>query len=137
VLRSQMCSAAEMLMAAPCVAPLQLNFMVRALIKVVFGATLAPGSHVEALAAYERAVDLAPQRLIHRVELARAALRLGQTMRAARELQVRLGFEGFPSAYLCSSTASSCAALRLGQTTCAAGELQVGARCRQPCSELH
>lgn len=43
----------------------------------------------EALSAYQRAVDLAPTRLIHRVELARTALRLGQVTRAARELQVR------------------------------------------------
>jgi predicted Zn-dependent protease len=42
----------------------------------------------EALSAYQRAVDLAPSRLIHRVELARTALRLGQVTRAARELQV-------------------------------------------------
>lgn len=66
----------------------QLNFVVRALIKMVFGATLGPGSHAEALSAYQRAVDLAPDRLIHRVELARTALRLGQVTRAARELQV-------------------------------------------------
>lgn len=71
----------------------QLNFVVRALIKMVFGATLGPGSHAEALSAYQRAVDLAPDRLIHRVELARTALRLGQVTRAARELQVAVGLE--------------------------------------------
>ena len=62
--------------------------MVRALIRVMYGTTLEPGSHAEAAVAYARAVELAPGRLVHRVELGRVLLRLGQPAEAAAQLQV-------------------------------------------------
>jgi hypothetical protein len=40
----------------------QLNFVVRALIRVMYGTALQPGSHAEAAAAYRRAAQLNPQR---------------------------------------------------------------------------
>eukprot|EP00208_Stichococcus_sp_RCC1054_P007498 CAMPEP_0206135816 /NCGR_PEP_ID=MMETSP1473-20131121/1081_1 /ASSEMBLY_ACC=CAM_ASM_001109 /TAXON_ID=1461547 /ORGANISM="Stichococcus sp, Strain RCC1054" /LENGTH=413 /DNA_ID=CAMNT_0053527929 /DNA_START=227 /DNA_END=1469 /DNA_ORIENTATION=+ len=71
----------------------QLNFVVRTMIRVVFGTALAPGSHEEALDAFQRAVDLNPDRLIHRVELARSALRVGQTTRAVRQLMTAVDMD--------------------------------------------
>lgn len=71
----------------------QLNFVVRAMIRVVFGTALEPGTHLEALEAYQKAVELNPHRLIHRVELARTALRMGRTSLAIQELLVAEGLE--------------------------------------------
>lgn len=69
----------------------QVNFVVRTMIRVVFGTALKPGTLQEALEAYQKAAELNPGRLIHRVELARTALRLGHTSLAARELLVAEG----------------------------------------------
>lgn len=71
----------------------QLNFVVRTMIRVVFGTALDPGTLHEALAAYQKAAELNPERVIHRVELARTALRMGQTSLAARELLVAESLE--------------------------------------------
>lgn len=46
------------------------------------------GSHHDALESYERAVALAPSRLIHRVELGRTLHRLGRKEQARSELEV-------------------------------------------------
>lgn len=46
------------------------------------------GSHHDALESYQRAVALAPSRLIHRVELGRTLHRLGQKEEARLELEV-------------------------------------------------
>lgn len=46
------------------------------------------GSHHDALESYERAVALAPSRLIHRVELGRTLHRLGKKEQARTELEV-------------------------------------------------
>ena len=62
--------------------------MVRTLIRIMYGAALEPGSHAEAAAAYQRAVDLAPGRLVHRVELGRVLLQLRQPQQAYTQLQV-------------------------------------------------
>ena len=67
---------------------LQLNFMVRTLIRVMYGTALEPGSHAEAAAAYQRAVDLAPGRLVHRVELGRVLLHMRQPREAHAHLRV-------------------------------------------------
>ena len=66
----------------------QINFMVRTLIRIMYGAALEHGSHAEAAAAYQRAVDLAPGRLVHRVELGRVLLQLRQPQQAYAQLQV-------------------------------------------------
>ena len=64
----------------------QLNFVARALVRVLYGTTLQPGSHVEAAAAYRRAAALVPERLVHHVELGRVLMRLGQPGRAKSHL---------------------------------------------------
>ena len=64
------------------VAAPQLNFVARALIRVMYGTALQPGSHVEAAAAYRQAAALVPERLVHHVELGRVLMRLGQPTRA-------------------------------------------------------
>ena len=62
--------------------------MMRTLIRVMYGTALEPGSHLEAAAAYQRAVDLAPQRLVHHVELGRVLLHLRQPREAHAHLKV-------------------------------------------------
>lgn len=44
----------------------QINFVVRQLIKLVYGAALAPGKFEDALMEFETAVRLNPTKLIHR-----------------------------------------------------------------------
>lgn len=46
------------------------------------------GSHHDALDSYQQAVSLAPNRLIHRVELGRTLDRLGRKEEARQELEV-------------------------------------------------
>ena len=46
------------------------------------------GSHQDALESYQKAVSLAPARLIHRVELGRTLDRLGKKEEARQELEV-------------------------------------------------
>ena len=50
----------------------------------------AVGSHHDALESYQKAVALAPSRLIHRVELGRTLHRLGKKEQARQELEVYL-----------------------------------------------
>ena len=45
----------------------QINFVVRQLIRLVYGAALAPGKFEDALAEFEAAVALNPHKLIHRL----------------------------------------------------------------------
>ena len=47
------------------------------------------GSHHDALDSYQQAVSLAPDRLIHRVELGRTLERLGRKEEARQELEVK------------------------------------------------
>ena len=76
-----------------CAEAAQLNFVVRALIRVMYGTALQPGSHAEAAAAYRRAARLAPQRLVHHVELGRVLMRLGQPGRAKNHLLAAMDLE--------------------------------------------
>jgi hypothetical protein len=64
----------------------QINFVVRQLIKLVYGASLAPGTFADALTEYQTAVALNPGSLIHRVELGRVYLKLGRRQEAYTEL---------------------------------------------------
>lgn len=66
----------------------QLNFVVRGLVRVLYGTTLIPGSVPEALASYTRAAELNPGRLVHRVEVGRMCERLGMHEDALRHLKV-------------------------------------------------
>ena len=49
---------------------------------------IAVGSHHDALESYQKAVALAPSRLIHRVELGRTLHRLGKKEQARQQLEV-------------------------------------------------
>jgi hypothetical protein len=71
----------------------QINFVVRQLIKFIYGASLAPGTFSDALLSYQSAVQLNPARLIHRVELGRTYLKLGHKAEALRELRASLELE--------------------------------------------
>jgi DICT domain-containing protein len=44
----------------------QINFVVRQLIRLVYGAALAPGTFQEALEEFQKASELNPTKLIHR-----------------------------------------------------------------------
>lgn len=68
-----------------------LNVLVRALAQVVFGTALDGGTYEAALAAYTQARDLAPHKPIHRVELGRTLLKLGQTGPALAEFESAVG----------------------------------------------
>ncbi|KAL3158803.1 hypothetical protein ABBQ32_011530 [Trebouxia sp. C0010 RCD-2024] len=70
-----------------------LNVVVRTLVRVMYGTALASGSHHDALESYERAVALAPSRLIHRVELGRTLHRLGKKEQARTELEAAVQME--------------------------------------------
>lgn len=71
----------------------QINFVVRQLIRLVYGAALAPGKFEDALSEFEAAVALNPTRLIHRVELGRTHLRLGHKREAYEQLSASMGME--------------------------------------------
>ncbi|KAF6257131.1 hypothetical protein COO60DRAFT_33728 [Scenedesmus sp. NREL 46B-D3] len=71
----------------------QINFMVRQLIKLVYGAALAPGNFEDALTEFQAAVALNPSKLIHRVELGRTHLRLGHKREAYEHLSASMGLE--------------------------------------------
>lgn len=68
-----------------------LNVFVRACIRYVFGTEFRPGTMEDALRCYEAAKALRPDRIIHRVELARCYEHFGQRDRALTELQACLG----------------------------------------------
>ncbi|KAI8113632.1 hypothetical protein M9435_003628 [Picochlorum sp. BPE23] len=64
----------------------KLNVVVRTIVRVMYGTSLAPGTKEEALESYKKAVELAPKRLIHQVETGRVLLELGQKDEAKRYL---------------------------------------------------
>eukprot|EP00892_Ulva_mutabilis_P000984 jgi/Ulvmu1/10887/UM007_0063.1 len=64
-----------------------LNAVVRTLIKYVFGTEFRPGTMAQALECYQRAASLRPDRVIHRVELAKTFLEFAQEEDAIRELK--------------------------------------------------
>ncbi len=68
----------------------QLNFVVRGLVRVLYGTSLIPGSVPEALASYTRAAELNPTRLVHRVEVGRMCERMGMPDEALHHLKVLL-----------------------------------------------
>ena len=67
----------------------QLGWPVRTLIRVMYGTSLSPGTHQEAMEAYEQASALNPGRLVHRVELGRCYMKLGRHDQALEQLEVR------------------------------------------------
>ena len=68
----------------------KLNVVVRTIVRVMYGTSLAPGTKEEALESYKKAVELAPNRLIHHVETGRVLLELGQKDEAKRYLEEAL-----------------------------------------------
>lgn len=63
----------------------------------------AAGSHHDALESYQKAVALAPSRLIHRVELGRTLHRLGKKEQARQELEVNCFFGATINSITCLS----------------------------------
>jgi tetratricopeptide (TPR) repeat protein len=65
-----------------------LNVIVRQCIKYVFGTEFRPGTMEGALKSYRSAVAIRPDRVIHRIELARCLVAFGYKDEALRELKV-------------------------------------------------
>lgn len=71
----------------------KIPMVVRAAVRLMYGAALQPGTRLDALASYNRAIELAPQRLVHRVEAGRVLIELGEVAEARRQLQAALRCE--------------------------------------------
>lgn len=68
----------------------KLNVVVRTIVKVMYGTALESGSKQDALHAFERAIELAPERLIHYVEAGRVLIELNRKEEARRYLEASL-----------------------------------------------
>lgn len=68
----------------------KINVVMRTLVRVMYGTSLRTGTREDALAAYRRAIELAPHRLVHHVEAGRVLTELGQADEARRVLQTAL-----------------------------------------------
>ena len=68
----------------------KLNVVVRTIVKVMYGTSLESGSKEDALRAYKRAIELAPERLIHYVEAGRVLVDLNRKEEARRYLEASL-----------------------------------------------
>lgn len=64
-----------------------LNVLCRAFVRVVYGQTIAPGSYEEALKEFEIANKLKPDRLIHKIQLGKTHVKLGNKQEAIDSLQ--------------------------------------------------
>jgi predicted Zn-dependent protease len=71
----------------------QVNFVVRQLVRLLYGASLPTGSVERAADAFAAAIKLAPSRLAHRVELGRALSKLGRCDEARKELEAALAMD--------------------------------------------
>ncbi len=69
-----------------------MSFVTRAIAKVVYGG-LPKASFEDALANFKKAADLAPKRVIHRLQLAKTYLALGKKKEAIAELQLAVSLE--------------------------------------------
>lgn len=70
-----------------------LSAFARTVVRLVYGTTLHPGSYQGALAEFQIAARLAPNRLIHHVELGKAHWRLGNREQAIEALERALQLE--------------------------------------------
>lgn len=68
----------------------QLNFVVRGLVRVLYGTNFMAGSVAEALESYRTAAALRPDRLVHHVEVGRMHSKLGNDAEAVAALQTAL-----------------------------------------------
>jgi hypothetical protein len=66
----------------------QINPLLRTLVRLMYGTSLSPGTHTEALASFERAMTLNPARLIHKVEAGKVLLAQGRREEARGHFQV-------------------------------------------------
>jgi tetratricopeptide (TPR) repeat protein len=71
----------------------RINVVVRAVVRVMYGASLEPGTREQALGHYHQAIALAPRRLVHRVEAGRVLLEMGRVAEAREHLEAALGCE--------------------------------------------
>lgn len=69
------------------------NAMVRTIIQMFYGTSLMAGSYREAALCFEAASQLRPDRLIHRVELGRTYLKLGNTAAGVSHLEAAMGLD--------------------------------------------
>lgn len=67
-----------------------LNVLCRAFVRVVYGQTMSPGSYQEALKEFEIANRLNPERLIHKIQLGKTHMKLGNKQLAIELLQAAL-----------------------------------------------
>lgn len=68
----------------------KLNVVVRTIVRVMYGTELQPGTKEDALKSYNKAIELAPERLVHKVEAGRVLLELGQKEDAKKILEAAL-----------------------------------------------
>jgi tetratricopeptide (TPR) repeat protein len=71
----------------------KINGLVRTLIRIMYGTALQTGTREDAMEMYRKAIELAPNRLVHHTELARVALELGHTEEARASLITALQCE--------------------------------------------
>lgn len=71
----------------------KLNVVVRAIVRMMYGTALMPGTREDALKSYRKAMELAPNRLIHKVEAGRVLSELGDKSRAKELLLAALECE--------------------------------------------
>ena len=71
----------------------QVNRFVRALIRVVYGDSLGSGSHEKALQYFQKASELNPKRLVHKLEVGRTYYFMGLHDLATLHLEEAIGME--------------------------------------------
>eukprot|EP00803_Ostreobium_quekettii_P000730 evm.model.scf_636EXC.2 EVM.evm.TU.scf_636EXC.2 scf_636EXC:7783-11924(-) len=70
-----------------------LNVFARAVVRIVYGASLPPGTYAGALTEFEEAARLAPTRLIHFVQVGKAHWKLGNREQAIEALERAMELE--------------------------------------------
>jgi len=71
----------------------KINVVVRTVVRLMYGTSLCSGTREDALQAYRKAIELAPHRLVHRVEAGRILTEMGLADAARQELHVALSCE--------------------------------------------
>eukprot|EP00210_Caulerpa_lentillifera_P002559 g2454.t1 len=70
-----------------------LNVFCRTFVRVVYGQTMSPGSYEEALKEFKIATSLQPSRLIHKIQLGKTHVKLGNRQEAIESLQEAMDME--------------------------------------------
>jgi len=71
----------------------RVNSLVRTLVRIMYGTDLPPGTKEGALKCFEKAIKIAPNRLIHKVEAGRVLLDLGERERGVAFLEEAMRLE--------------------------------------------